>query len=279
MDLISVLIALAFDQTNRHHASQRFLTTVAGWLCGGWGLAGLAAMVSAVFLGHLLLRAVSPLLGGMFGAAVLAVCLGIGELTAALREYRELRDHDDEEGARHVASNLANREVCSAGVRLTREMLAVVLVEGHARGVSVLFWYLILGPAGALFAALVRHVARPTCQAMESSAALLTDVYWWLDWVPARISALSYGLVGSFTHAVGNWRSRAGKWDELNTAVLVASGTGALLLETETSGDPLSKATPAEQDATVENARELVMRTLAVWVTVVALITLGGWLK
>ncbi len=279
MDLLSLLVALAFDQTNRHHTGKRFLTMVADWLCGGWGVAGLAALVSAVFLCHVLLRTLSPIVGGLFGAVLLVLCLGMGELAFAVRGYLDMRVRDDEEGARHIASALAGRDVCSAGVRLTREMLAVVLVEGHARGIGVLFWYLVLGPAGALAAALVRPMALPNCQAMEKSAPIVGKVCWAMDWLPARISALCYGVAGSLTHALGNWRSRAWKWDEHNTAVLVASGTGALLLETETSGDSLPKATPEAQDATVEGARDLVMRALVVWVIAVALITLGGWLK
>ncbi|CAK0769364.1 putative cobalamin biosynthesis protein CobD [Gammaproteobacteria bacterium] len=279
MDLISILIALALDQTDLRHTSKRLLSTLADYLCGGWGMPGLIAVISVVFLGHALLRTLSPVLEGVFNTIILVICVGMGELMTGVGEYLMMRSHDDEEGARHVASALVERDVYSSGVRLTREVLAGVLVEGHARTVGVLFWYLILGPAGALLAALSRRIALPTCTTKGHALPMAGTLYWGLDWLPARLSALSYGLAGSLTHAISNWRARTEGWNDPNTVVLVTSGTGALLLETETSGDPLAKATPEDQNAAVESALALVMRALAVWVTAVALVTLGGWLK
>ncbi len=279
MELLSVLIALAFDQANRHHRDRRLLATFAERICGRWALLGLIVFVSLVSVCNYLLRNISPLLAGLFGVVVLVFCLGMGELLVKLRDFAYMRERDDEEGARHAASALAGREVCSSGARLTREMMAVVLVEGHARGFGILFWYLVFGPAGALFAGLVRHIALPSCQAVMKRMSFAATLYWWLDWIPARISALSYGLAGSLTHAIGNWQVRAGEWDTPNTAVLIASGTGALLLETEEQTDLLSRASLEEQEAVVQNARDLVMRALTIWITIVALITLGGWLK
>ncbi|CAK0770748.1 conserved membrane hypothetical protein [Gammaproteobacteria bacterium] len=278
MDLLSLLVALAFDRIDQSRTSVRLLSTLIASLCGGWGIPGVIALVSATFLTHGLLLSLSSLLGGIFGAAVLIVCLGLGELINGVSEYLTQRLRGDEQNACRLASALIGRQACDGGVRLAREMLAGVLVEGHARGVGLLFWYIFLGPAGALLAVLMRRVALPNCMAGNTSP-LAGTLYWIIDWLPARLSALSYGLAGSLTHALGNWRARAWNWDSPNTVVLVASGTGALLLETETSGDSLSTASSEEQDTAVKNALALVTRALVVWVTAVGLVTLGGWLK
>jgi len=279
MDLISILIALALDYTNLRHLTRRLLSIFVDSLCGEGGVTRLIATIFSVLLGHALLRSLSPILGGIFSTVVLLGCLGVGELVAGVGEYLERRRHSDEEGARQVASALIGRDIYSSGARLTREVLAGVLVEGHTRGGRVLFWYLFLGPAGALLAAISRSLARPACEARGYTSPLAETIYWGFDWLPARLSALSYGLSGSFTHALGCWRARAWGWNDPNSAVLVASGTGALLLEIETSDDPLAQKTLEEQDDVIDSTLALVMRALAMWVTAVALITLGGWLK
>lgn len=277
MKLIFLLIALAFDRMDQGRTSKHLLSTITISLCNSWGFGGFIALVSMVFLLHALVSKLSWVLGDIFSAIVLVVCLGLGEFVTKVNEYLNMRTLGDEKAAAHMASILIGREIYSSGVRLAREMLAGVLVEGHTRGVSLLFWYVVLGPAGALVTVLLRRLALPNC-AVGNSTPFIGPLYWGIDWFPARLSAISYGLAGSLTHALANWRARAWSLDSPNTIVLVASGTGALLLETETSGDSLDKASPEEQDAAVKNALALVMRALAIWLTAMALITFGGWL-
>ncbi|CAK0772804.1 conserved membrane hypothetical protein [Gammaproteobacteria bacterium] len=279
MDLISILIALALDYTGLRHVGKRLLSTLVDSLCSDGGLTGLIVTISAVFLGHALFRVLSPVLGGIFSTVVLLGCLGVGELIAGVGEYLRMRSHGDEEGARQVVSAMIGRDIYSSDARLTREVLTGILVEGHARGGRVVFWYLVLGPAGALLAAIFRNSNRPTCEAKGYASPFVETLCWGFDWLPSRLSALFYGLAGSLTHAFGQWRAQAGNWNDLNSTVLVASGTGALLLEIETADDSLARATAEDQDAAVDNALALVMRALAIWVTAVALITVGGWLK
>ena len=48
---------------------------------------------------------------------------------------------------------------------------------------------------------------------------------------PARITALSYALMGSFEDALHCWRKRVGVWSDINSGPLLASGFGAMHMQ------------------------------------------------
>lgn len=49
-----------------------------------------------------------------------------------------------------------------------------------------------------------------------------------LNIIPARLTALTYGLAGDFKGAMRAWRAQAGQWYSPNAGVVMASGAGAL---------------------------------------------------
>lgn len=63
--------------------------------------------------------------------------------------------------------------------------------------VPVLFWFLILGPAGALFYALCHHYLG-NLEEDNSATELLERILFWMEWVPARVSIFIFALLGEF---------------------------------------------------------------------------------
>src|SRR5207249_10189359 len=55
---------------------------------------------------------------------------------------------------------------------------------------------------------------------------------WLLDWVPARLTALSFAVVGDFEDAAYCWRTQAASWPDAYggeaVGIVLASGGGAL---------------------------------------------------
>ena len=91
-----------------------------------------------------------------------------------------------------------------------------------------------------------------------------------MTWVPARMLALGYALTGHFEGALQAYRNRPYEPDIglENDDVLINTGIGAL--RDFESTDELSS---------ILAARNLVMRAIMVWIAVLAVMTLGGWLS
>src|SRR5258708_33276006 len=51
---------------------------------------------------------------------------------------------------------------------------------------------------------------------------------YWLDWVPVRLTAVTFAIVGDFEDAIYCWRTQAKAWGSLHEGILLASGAGAL---------------------------------------------------
>jgi hypothetical protein len=49
-----------------------------------------------------------------------------------------------------------------------------------------------------------------------------------IDWLPVRVTAASFAVVGDFEDAVHCWRTQAVRWPEAGSGILLASGAGAL---------------------------------------------------
>ena len=101
--------------------------------------------------------------------------------------------------------------------------------------ISPLFWFfLLLGPFGAVLQRLSSILDLLWGHRYERfaefgwAAARFDDL---LGWIPARITALSYALMGSFEDALHCWRRRMGVWSDINSGPLLASGFGAMHMQ------------------------------------------------
>ncbi|WP_442915198.1 adenosylcobinamide-phosphate synthase CbiB [Marinobacter sp. SS21] len=156
------------------------------------------------------------------------------------------------------------------------------MLENGADAVfASLFWFLLAGPAGV-----VAHRLINTLDAMWGYrndrflrfgrvAARLDDV---VNWLPARLTALTYTLLGRRRLAWRCWRSQAPAWDSPNAGPVMAAGAGALGV---TLGGPAPYAGglksrprlgegPAPDAATIGRAIGLIQRGVCLWLLVLA---------
>jgi cobalamin biosynthesis protein CobD/CbiB len=49
-----------------------------------------------------------------------------------------------------------------------------------------------------------------------------------IDWIPQRVSAFTFALVGDFEDALYCWRTQAAQWLRPEEGIVLASGAGAL---------------------------------------------------
>lgn len=215
------------------------------------------------------------LLGFLFAVLVLLYTFGPRDLEAEVEAFADASERGDEESARWHAASLLGGEVPAETERRTGAIIETVLIEAHERVLGIIFWFLLLGPVGAVLFRLSRVLESRYRDAEAGFGLAAWRLHYILAWVPARICAFSYALAGSFVHAMHNWRQDLFPRADTNRGVLVAAGFGALQYEPAEQED----GHPDPQIAT-ENVREtlsLVRRAAVIWLVVLAILTLAGW--
>ncbi len=224
-----------------------------------------------------------PYAGTVFSVLMLYVALGHKSLHDHARPVAAtVWNHDDDE-ARRLVARMVSRD--SAALDISGATTESVLENGNDGVFGALFWFAIAGGAGAVLYRLAN-----TLDAMWGyrndryryfgwAAARLDDA---LNFIPARLTAITYAVLGKTRQALRCWRTQASAWDSPNAGPVMAAGAGALGL---TLGGPACYQGEWHQRPTlgvgrlpqvvdIERALRLVRH--GVWLWLGALIITGG---
>ena len=131
--------------------------------------------------------------------------------------------------AQRAASYMVSRDV--EAIEPVSATLESVLENGNDSIFGALFWFMIAGGPGALAFRLVNTLdamwgyKTPRHLYFGWAAARLDDG---MNYLPARLTALTYALVGQTGLALKAWRQQAPLWDSPNAGPVMAAGAGAL---------------------------------------------------
>ena len=279
-----------------------------GWL--SWGLTVGGPSVAALAVHWLLMYFVGWPFAVLWSAALLYITLGFRQFSHHFTAIRDALDAGDEARAREAlarwqqvdASELPRSEI-------VRHVIEYSVLAAHRHVFGVLAWFSILaalglGPAGAVlyrcseFA--FRHwrytgrfVQQPVSDALQLAAAQAWRV---IDWVPARITALGFAVVGSFEEAIDSWRNHSQHFPNDNDGVILAATAGAI--NVRLGGEALKTviSLPAPGDSDLDSVPQpdvgttpgrepepaylpqvvgLVWRSVVMWLVLLALLTLA----
>ncbi|CEG56938.1 regulatory signaling modulator protein AmpE [Legionella fallonii] len=124
---------------------------------------------------------------------------------------------------------------------------------------SVIFWYVVLGPIGALAYRLITLCE--TINFVDQQAKQLTDI---VEWIPARISALLYLLVGNFQKGFVSFTKLFFAKPEFNHQMLSDCGKHAVRAN-DADEIPLPVAECLIEHATIVLMVFIALFTLASW--------------
>jgi membrane protein required for beta-lactamase induction len=214
----------------------------------------------------------SVVLSFIGGVAVVLYAIGPRDLSAQVESLLLALTTNDEGRIGALSAELAG--ATGGAAPTVGDAVRGILVQANDRLFAVLVWFVILGPLGA---AMYRLSAELNRSGATRAAALTRAASEWaaiLAWLPARMMALGFALSGSLIHAFQAWRINDTLGIEHNTEVIVQSGLGALQIT-----DPERYCSEGNDNAAelVGAVRSLIGRTLVVWLTVLAIVTLAGW--
>ena len=164
------------------------------------------------------LVAVACLLAGSWVAAAIHVvllyfCLGLRSLRDHMQPIGEALLRGDIAGARELTSRIVSRDTAQAEASdLAKAAVESMLENGNDAVFGTLFWFLVAGGPGALLFRLANTLdamwgyRTPRFDAFGCAAARIDDA---LNWVPARLTALSYAVFGDARLAWTCWRTQA----------------------------------------------------------------------
>lgn len=236
------------------------------------------ALASAMLGTHLL-----GLLQLAFAVLVLLVSFGPRDLRQEVDDYLDALGRGDREEASRCAKEILEADATGRDAGLREAVEEAIFVQANNRIFGVVFWFIVLGPAGAWMfrvsdlmrrRAAFEAVRRGAPVTAGSFGGALAFIQGLLAWIPARLAAGSYALAGSFEDAVGSWRAAADRVGEgildRSEDLLARVGKGSLQ-------SSLSAAAPEELDsAAAAGAWRIVSRSLWIWLAVVAVLVLAG---
>ena len=227
-----------------------------------------------------------PLLGSVMALGLLALAIGAQSLAEHAEAVAAALQANDLPLARERVGLIVSRDTDDLDEeQISRATVESVLENGCDAIFGVLFWFSLIHVPGAVLYRLANTLdamwgyRTPRYRDFGWAAARLDDL---LNWVPARLTALSYVAVGAKPALAWRcWREQAPFWKSPNAGPVMAAGAGALGLALggqaryhgEWQQRPALGEGLAPRAADISRAVTLVRRALWLWL---AVIVLGG---
>ncbi|ASU39001.1 cobalamin biosynthesis protein [Herbaspirillum sp. meg3] len=250
-----------------------------------WLLAVLPLVALSVLITILLARQ-SFWLAAAWHVVLLYFCIGLRSLRDHVMPIAKALKSGDLAAARNLTGRIVSRDTTqSQETDLAKAAVESLLENGNDAVFGTLFWFALGGGPGALLFRLANTLdamwgyRTPRFLAFGCVAARIDDG---LNWIPARLTAWSYALLGNWRQARTCWRTQAPAWSSPNAGPVMSSGAGALGLSLGGAAiydgeveerPPLGVGRDAVADDIVR-AWKLVSRTAMLWLTVMLTISM-----
>ena len=305
MTFISLLAALLLDlyvilpvRGQFDRLLQLYSDFVRHHLDGGEHRLGLIAWLAValpIILGAWIIFGVlnylNPVLGWLMNVAVLFALIHFKRNADRMSAMAvDLRKDDLTEARATLASWRGMPGDALDASTLARLAIEQAFIDVHRHWFGLVFWFVLLpGPSGPLLYWVASRLGEFWNESKRETSQAFADfarkAFHWIDWLPQRLTAITFAIVGNFEDAAYCWRSQARGWPDRDTGALLASGAGALGVRL---GEPivtnekiefrpeLGAGEAAEPDH-LHSAEGLIWRAMVVWIGLLLLLTIASW--
>ncbi|MCG2585667.1 CobD/CbiB family protein [Massilia sp. TS11] len=318
MTFLSILCALLIEQLkplradNAIYAQIKALANrIEGWFNAGhashgrmgWIVMMLLLMIPTGMVYWLLKRYDHIFLAFGWNVLIVYLTLGFRHYSHYFTSIQIALNSGDDAAARALLAEWTKLDTVGMDAsEIARVAVEKSLVTTHRNVFGVFFWFLMpLGPACAVMYRVAEYLARawnePDHMKNEAFGDFAARAFYWIDWIPVRLTAVAFAVVGNFEDAVYAWRNFAHRWANESIGIILAAGGGAMGVRLGTPNEHAAKVVLADA-ATVDssdaepdmlpgekpNVRALqstvglVWRALLLWMMLLLLLSGAVWL-
>lgn len=292
MTIIAILVALAVDHfVKAVHAIRRvewlpsllkILAPVLNRLHGPLSIVGsvlllLIPLLILTFFAHVIANNLGVFFYFLFSIVALIYCLGPRDLDGDVRRIvASTNDHELQDAARP----LLNKPLAETPEARSEQFIRAIFTEGLTRWFAVIFWFALLGIYGAVIYRLCTWLAITKQPIEEQQRLWLQRLRLLLEWPAAQLMTLALAVAADFDSVLASWR----KHHEKQGHGILSGDHGFMLTAAVVAilGGHAAKDGFADQltgrMGPVKLAMDLLWRVLAVWLTLLAVMLLAGWL-
>jgi len=187
---------------------------------------------------HWILIGVNPIFAWAFSVLVLYLTMGFRKFSHYFTDiHKALRDNELDK-ARALLTAWSGKS-CSelSSEEVARVTIEHALLATHRNVFGVVFWFVIfmmlgLGPIGAILYRLALFLGEQWGKQDEAEfgnfGAFARQAHRIMEWLPLRLTAATFAIVGNFEDTAYCWRNQAATWPDAEAGILLTSGAGAL---------------------------------------------------
>ena len=322
MTFLSILCALLIEQIKPlradnpvYNAVDAFAVQLEAWFNAGkveHGKLAWFTMMTAVTLPTLLVYLAcahfSPVAALVWNILIVYVTLGFRHYSHYFTAIQLALNAGDTDTARRLLTEWTKQDASALDIgEISRLAVEQALITTHRHVFGVFFWFLMpFGPAGAVLYRVAEYLARawnePDHLRNEAFGEFAARAYYWIDWIPARLTAAAFAVVGNFEDAIYAWRNFAHRWQNETTGIILSAGGGAMGVRLGTTVEnvatsvvvdaaaldagvidimaPEVDTAPGEEPTirALQSTIGLVWRALLLWMLLLLLLSLAVWL-
>ncbi|WP_323143845.1 CobD/CbiB family protein [Massilia phyllosphaerae] len=249
MTFFSILCALLIEQLkplradNQIYAEiKRFAMRIEGWFNAGqvshgrlgWFLVIGGLMLPTVIVYWVLLHYNWVFAAFAWNVLIVYLTLGFRHYSHYFTTIQFALNAGDDATARTLLAEWARVDTTGMdSTEIARLAVEKSLITTHRNVFGVFFWFLMpLGPACAVMYRVAEYLARawnePDHMRNEAFGEFAARAFYWIDWIPVRLTAIAFAVVGNFEDAIYAWRNFAHRWADESRGIILAAGGGAM---------------------------------------------------